>query len=118
MMTTTLKLEEAAKFLLAWYFTVMTGNSWWLFLAWLLAPDISIAAYGLGPKAGALVYNTFHHQGLAVIIGVTGYYLQVPEMTFAGALIFGHSAMDRMFGYGLKYDDNFKHTHLGWIGKT
>ena len=24
--------------------------------------------------------------------------------------------MDRMFGYGLKYDDAFKHTHLGWIG--
>ncbi|WP_206365138.1 DUF4260 family protein [Sphingobacterium corticibacterium] len=23
--------------------------------------------------------------------------------------------MDRIFGYGLKYLDDFKHTHLGWI---
>ncbi|MDE1192697.1 MAG: hypothetical protein PW786_11245 [Arachidicoccus sp.] len=22
-----------------------------------------------------------------------------------------------MLGYGLKLDDNFKNTHLGWIGK-
>ena len=25
--------------------------------------------------------------------------------------------MDRIFGYGLKFGDNFHHTHLGWIGK-
>lgn len=25
--------------------------------------------------------------------------------------------MDRIFGYGLKYSDDFKHTHLGMIGK-
>ncbi len=24
--------------------------------------------------------------------------------------------MDRIFGYGLKFGDNFHHTHLGWIG--
>lgn len=33
------------------------------------------------------------------------------------AILFGHSAMDRIFGYGLKFNDNFKNTHLGWIGK-
>jgi|GEM_PF-4046304 len=25
--------------------------------------------------------------------------------------------MDRIFGYGLKFGDNFRHTHLGGIGK-
>ncbi|HAJ82706.1 MAG TPA: DUF4260 domain-containing protein, partial [Zunongwangia profunda] len=32
-------------------------------------------------------------------------------------ILFGHSAMDRIFGYGLKYEDNFKNTHMGWFGK-
>jgi hypothetical protein len=31
--------------------------------------------------------------------------------------LLGHSSFDRVLGYGLKYDDDFKHTHLGWIGK-
>ena len=34
----------------------------------------------------------------------------------AGLIIYGHSCMDRMLGYGLKFGDHFKHTHLGWIG--
>src|SRR3954470_22529461 len=36
----------------------------------------------------------------------------------AAALIwFAHIGLDRALGYGLKYDDSFQHTHLGWIGK-
>jgi len=113
---TTLKAEEAGKFILAWFLTVQLGFSWWMFLAWLLAPDISIAAYLFGTRAGSAVYNFFHHQGLSIAVGLAGLYLQNNEIMFAGILIFGHSSMDRMIGYGLKYPDNFKHTHLGWIG--
>ncbi|TAG51385.1 MAG: DUF4260 family protein, partial [Runella slithyformis] len=32
-----------------------------------------------------------------------------------GIILFAHSAMDRIAGYGLKYEDAFKHTHLGWL---
>jgi len=32
-------------------------------------------------------------------------------------VLYGHSSFDRLCGYGLKYVDDFKHTHLGWIGK-
>lgn len=32
-------------------------------------------------------------------------------------ILFGHWAIGRIFGYGLKYGDDFKHTHLGWIGR-
>ena len=34
-----------------------------------------------------------------------------------GIILFGHSSMDRFFGYGLKYENGFKFTHLGEIGK-
>jgi len=34
------------------------------------------------------------------------------------ALAWGfHVAVDRALGYGLKFGDDFQHTHLGWIGK-
>lgn len=115
-MKTTLKIEEVGKFILAWLFTMQIGYSWWVFLAWLLTPDIAIAAYAFGTRTGAAVYNLFHNQGLAIAIGLSGFYLSNSELLFAGTLMFGHSSMDRIFGYGLKYPDNFKHTHLGWIG--
>ena len=35
-----------------------------------------------------------------------------------GLILFGHSSMDRILGYGLKYPDSFEHTHLGMIGKS
>jgi len=31
-------------------------------------------------------------------------------------ILFGHSSMDRIFGYGLKTNQGFKFTHLGTIG--
>ena len=35
----------------------------------------------------------------------------------AGLVWLAHIGMDRLLGYGLKYDDHFQHTHLGLIGK-
>ena len=33
----------------------------------------------------------------------------------AGTVLLGHSAFDRVLGYGLKYPDAFKHTHFDEI---
>src|SRR5215831_7252766 len=116
-MNTLLKLEDAAKFLAAYWLSLYLDYSWWLFFAWLLAPDVSAVGYLVNTKVGAVLYNLAHHQALALIILIAGVYLSVPGLTFTGIVLFGHSAMDRLLGYGLKYPDNFKHTHLGWIGK-
>ena len=32
----------------------------WAFFAFLLAPDLAIAAYAAGPKVGAAIYNLAH----------------------------------------------------------
>ena len=117
-MNTILKLEEVGKFILCYLLTLRLGFPWWIFWAWLIAPDISIAAYAINTRVGSMMYNLFHHQGLAIAIGLTGLYLGRPEIQFAGILLFGHSSMDRAFGYGLKYPDNFKHTHLGSLLKN
>jgi hypothetical protein len=112
-----LLLEELGQFVLAFVLYVISGNEWWQFFAWLLAPDLSMIGYLAGPKIGAFTYNLFHHKLLAVLTFVAGIYLDMEWLSAAGLIVLAHSAMDRIFGYGLKYSDSFSHTHLGWIGK-
>ena len=116
-MNTLIRMEEGAKFLLSYLFSLYCGFEWWVFPVWLLAPDLSMLGYLGGTRAGALFYNIFHHQAFAIAVGLAGYSFQQNEILLAGIVLFGHSAMDRMFGYGLKFSDSFQHTHLGWIGK-
>lgn len=86
---------------------------WWLYFALILAPDIGMLGYAINTKIGALTYNIFHHKGIAVVLLAVGMYFQIPLLELTGIILFGHASMDRLFGYGLKYKDNFKHTHLG-----
>lgn len=73
--------------------------------------------YAGGNKLGAFMYNIFHHKGVAILIFILGFLLSDVTIEIAGIILFGHSSMDRMFGYGLKLNDGFKYTHLGLIDK-
>jgi hypothetical protein len=59
--------------------------------------------YAAGNKAGAISYNLFHHKAIAVAIFLIGLILQNHWLELTGLILFGHSCMDRMLGYGLKY---------------
>lgn len=108
-----LKLEEVAMFILSIVLFTQLHFAWWWFLVLFLAPDISMLGYLVNTKIGAYSYNFFHHKGVGILIGLVGLYLNSEIYMLAGIIIFGHSSFDRMLGYGLKYTDNFKHTHLG-----
>lgn len=116
-MSNLLKLEALGQFLLSIILFSRLNYAWWVFPACILLPDLSMIGYIFNSKTGAWLYNFFHHKLVAVLVFALGIYLEIPIITLAGLILFGHSAMDRMFGYGLKYVDDFKHTHLGWIGK-
>ena len=113
-----LKLEELGQFLLSIMLFSQLEYSWWIFPACLLLPDLSMIGYLISPKIGAWMYNFFHHKLVAVLVLILGFWLNEPLITLAGVILFGHSAMDRIFGYGLKFNDHFQNTHLGWIGKN
>lgn len=113
-----LRLEEACMFGLALYLNSLLPFAGWVFWALLLAPDLSMLGYLINTRIGAWMYNLIHHKGLAIALYLAGYFLQTHELMLAGVVLFAHSSMDRVFGYGLKYTDDFKHTHLGWIGKN
>ena len=53
-----------------------------------------------------------------LVLTALGYYFEVKLLEQIGLIFLAHSNFDRVAGYGLKYLDNFDHTHLGWIGKS
>lgn len=113
-----LRLEEAFQLVVATYFAYQLPYAWWWYWVFFLTPDVSMLGYLFNTRVGAVSYNLFHHKGIALLLIVAGIYINSDIMTYAGLLLYGHSAFDRMLGYGLKYPDDFKHTHLGWVGKS
>ena len=113
-----LKLEEFLLFGLALLLFSQLDYGWGWYALLFLAPDVSMLGYLVSPQVGAWTYNLVHHKGLAVALYILGYLLTVPWLLFAGTLLLGHSSLDRIFGYGLKYPDSFQNTHLGRIGKA
>ena len=110
-----LKLEELAQFLGAIFLFSHLNFAWWWFPALLLLPDLSMIGYVINPAIGAVMYNIVHHKALGVLIGLVGLAMANQVLMLVGIILFAHSCMDRVAGYGLKYGDNFKHTSLGAI---
>jgi len=115
-MKNSLKLEELAQFVFGIYLFSNLDFEWWWFLVLILLPDMSMIGYALGNKIGAYSYNLFHHKAVAISVYLLGIYLDNSMVELAGVILFAHSAMDRMLGYGLKYTTSFTDTHLGKIG--
>ncbi|PKA82585.1 uncharacterized protein DUF4260 [Ulvibacter sp. MAR_2010_11] len=116
-MEITLKIEEVAQFGLGIFLFSQLDFSWWVFPALLLLPDIGMLGYLANPKTGAITYNLFHNKAIAIVFFVGGMLFLGEMYTLAGVILFSHAAMDRALGYGLKYPDSFKNTHLGRIGQ-
>lgn len=112
-----IKLEELGQFLLSILLFSQLEYVWWVFPACLLLPDLSMMGYAFNSRTGAWLYNLFHHKMTGIAVLMLGFWVSISWLVLAGVILFGHSAMDRIFGYGLKFSDGFKHTHLGWIGK-
>ncbi len=114
----TLKIEELAFFALALYVYSTLDYSWVFFLLLLLTPDLSALGYLVNPRVGAFTYNFFHHRALALLLYFIGYKIDSSILLLIAVILFAHSSMDRLFGYGFKYPDSFQNTHLGPIGKN
>lgn len=90
---------------------------WWVAALLFFAPDVSFAAYLLGPRVGAAGYNAVHFYGFGGAVLIAGLALGAPLVVSLGALWLAHSGFDRMLGYGLKLPEGFAATHLGRIGR-
>lgn len=112
-----LMFEGLALFAVCIFAYAKLGYSWWLFGALILAPDLGMIGYLRNAKLGALCYNALHLTALPIALGVIGYLWPAPIAVAVALIWLAHIGMDRMLGYGLKYETAFSDTHLGRIGK-
>lgn len=61
------------------------------------------------------MYNFIHSEATGAFLLLLGMISETKFLTVVGALLLAHTFLDRFFGYGLKYPDSFKNTHLGKI---
>ena len=93
----------------------LDGESWWLFALLLLAPDVSMVGYLVGPRVGAAVYNAVHSYPLPATLAMVGLLAGAPLAVSVALVWFAHIGMDRLVGYGLKYPSGFGDAHLGRV---
>jgi hypothetical protein len=111
-----LRLEGAALLAGSLLAYTTTGRSWWLVPLTLLLPDLSWIGYLAGTKVGARVYNLGHITPLPGVLIAVGWWQNTSLAVALGLIWHAHIGLDRMLGYGLKYGDDFQHTHLSGIG--
>ena len=107
-----LRSEGAALLAMAAVLYGRQGESWWLFLALLAAPDLGLLGYLVGARAGAVAYD-LTHTCLPPAVLVLGGVLGSSSLAVSAALIwFAHIGMDRALGLGLRYPDRPRESHL------
>ncbi len=107
-----LRLEGLAVLLGATLLYSQFGEGWVLFAALFFAPDLAIAAYAVGPRAGAAVYNAAHTYVGPIALATAALLAGRPILAAAGLVWAAHIGFDRALGFGLKYATGFGHTHL------
>lgn len=107
-----LKLESLCSLLICLFFYHYLNQNWLLYIILFFIPDISIFMYIFNKKIGAIVYNIFHTYLWSFILITAGIIEKNNLIISFGIIYASHISFDRMLGYGLKYTDSFKNTHL------
>ncbi len=108
-----LHLEGLVALLAACALYRLLGASWVKFGMLFLVPDISLLGDAFGKGTGATVYNTGHTYVGPFLLALVGYLGGWPSLLPLCLIWAGHIGFDRLLGFGLKYPDDAKTTHLG-----
>jgi len=87
-------------------------ESWWLFLALLVAPDLGLLGLLFGKRVGAVTYDLTHNYLPPGALAVLGIVMGTDLLTTVAIVWFAHIGMDRALGLGLQYPDGSGRTHL------
>jgi len=112
-----LRIEGVVLFIASLFLFSSTHQHWWWVPVLLLVPDVFMVGYARSTQLGALIYNIGHIYLVPMLIALYSWHNHRPLISAIGLIWLAHIGMDRLLGYGLKYDDNFKHTHLGDLFK-
>ncbi|HEX4064453.1 MAG TPA: DUF4260 family protein [Acidobacteriaceae bacterium] len=89
-------------------------GSWWLLALLFLAPDVSLAGYAWKGhlRFAAGFYNTAHNYILPALLGFAAWRWQNDRAAQIAVIWIAHIALDRALGFGLKFPEGFKPTHI------
>ena len=93
-------------------------GSWSLYLALFLVPDLGLLGYVLPqslrlPTAFApSLYNALHTYSVPVLLFLVSWHVHALRAEQIAAIWISHIAVDRALGFGLKFPDSFRKTHL------
>ena len=107
-----LRLEGAAALISACIFYRQLHADWLLFFLLILAPDLCMLGYLVNKKLGAAVYNLVHTYTFPLVLIIVGSFTGRTLCSAISLIWLAHIAMDRMLGFGLKYESAFQDTHL------
>jgi Domain of unknown function (DUF4260) len=107
-----LHAEGAAVLMGAVAFYRELGASWLVFVLLFLAPDLSMLGYLANQRTGAALYNTVHTYVLPVLVYLTGFAVGSSIFMALGLIWIAHIGVDRLLGFGLKYETAFRDTHF------
>ncbi len=110
-----LRLEGLAVLGASLVFYGLLGGGWWWFVLFFLVPDVSMLGYAAGKRVGAVCYNIVHTYALPLALGAGAALLASRTMALAALIWLAHIGMDRMLGFGLKYQMGFRDTHIGRV---
>jgi hypothetical protein len=82
----------------------------------ILAPDLSMLFYLVGPRIGAVAYNAAHSYLGPVMLLAAAVAFAAPAAIAIALIWIAHLGIDRALGFGLKYGAGFGFTHLGRVG--
>jgi hypothetical protein len=110
-----LHIEGAAVLLTSCILYYQSHASWGWFALLFLIPDFSMIGYLVNKKLGATIYNIFHTYTLPLLVYAGLWFLGQQSYEWLILIWCAHIGWDRLVGYGLKYDTDFKDTHLNRV---
>jgi|HubBroStandDraft_4_1064222.scaffolds.fasta_scaffold633687_2 hypothetical protein len=95
------------------YAAILHGR-WWVFAVFFLLPDVALLGYLSDQHKGlaAALYNAAHTYCLPILLGLIAWKLGAVSGEEAALIWIAHIGFDRVLGFGLKYPEAFKPTHL------
>lgn len=88
------------------------GGSLLMFVLLILIPDVSMIGYLKDKRLGAMTYNLLHNYLIATLIIAVGFLVENLFISSIGLILSSHVSLDRVLGFGLKYPESFKGTHI------
>lgn len=96
------RIDGLAVFLASLFLYSLFGESWGMFIALFLTPDIAFIGYAKSERIGIILYNALHNYGAALMLMVVGVVSNTPFITGYGIILMSHVSFDRFIGFSLK----------------